>query len=163
MIRRIVLGLLAALVMIQFFRPERNLSNDNTFAIPTKYHVPPEVDAILRKACNDCHSNATRYPWYANIQPVGWWLAGHIKNGRSHLNFSDFTNMPLARQYHKFEETVDAAGEGWMPLKSYTALGFHPEARLTNAEREILVNWANAQMDTLRSQYPADSLIRKRQ
>ncbi|MEZ4893253.1 MAG: heme-binding domain-containing protein [Saprospiraceae bacterium] len=52
-----------------------------------KYAVPNDVMAVLQPACMDCHSNNTRYPWYAEIQPVGLWLAGHVKGGKQHLNF----------------------------------------------------------------------------
>ena len=162
MLKKILIGLLALLIIIQFFKPERNLSDDNTASISTKYALPDSVETILRKACYDCHSNKTVYPWYANVQPVAWWLNDHIKEGKRHLNYSSFTTRPLAIQFHKFEETVDEVEEGEMPLESYTWLGVHPDADLTASEREIVVSWAKAQMDTLKQNYPPDSLVRKR-
>jgi hypothetical protein len=162
MLKKILLALLALLVIIQFFRPARNLSDDNMASISTKYVLSDSVETILRKACYDCHSNKTVYPWYANVQPVAWWLNNHIEEGKGELNFSSFTTRPLAIQFHKFEETIEEVEEGEMPLESYTWLGFHPDADLTDAERETLVSWAKAQMDTLKQQYPPDSLVRKR-
>ena len=107
MIKKILIALLVVFVIIQFFRPEKNDSNDLTHAISTKYNVPENIQTMLKGACNDCHSNNTTYPWYSNIQPVAWWLNDHIEHGKGHLNFSSFTNRPLAVQYHKFEEIVE--------------------------------------------------------
>jgi len=162
MIKKILLGLLAALVIIQFIRPEKNDSNDQQNHVSTKYEVPAEVATILKGACDDCHSNKTEYPWYANVQPAAWWLSGHIEDGKRHLNFSNFTTRPIAVQNHKFEEVIELVENKEMPLPSYTWLGLHPEAKLTDAQRQTLVNWAKAQMDTLQANYPADSLVMKR-
>ncbi|RMG73473.1 MAG: cytochrome C [Bacteroidetes bacterium] len=158
MVKKILLGLLAVLVIIQFIRPERNLSNDQTYAVSTKYEVPNEVAGLLKVACNDCHSNLTRYPWYANLNPVGWILADHVNEGKEHLNFSDFTRRPVAVQNHKFEEVIETVEEHEMPLESYTALGLHADAKLSDAQRQTLISWARAQMDSLKAWYPADSL-----
>jgi hypothetical protein len=159
MFKKILIGLLLALVVIQFFRPEKNDSNNNTYAITTKYEVPKEVDEILRVSCNDCHSNNTTYPWYANVQPVAWWLNDHVEDGKRHLNFSEFTNRPIAIQNHKWEETIEMVEEKEMPLKDYTYLGLHSEANLSDEQREVLISWAKSQMTYLKDNYPADSLV----
>jgi hypothetical protein len=96
------------------------------------------------------------------VQPVAWWLDEHVKDGKRHLNLSDFTNLPIAVQNHKFEEIVEVIDENEMPLESYTYLGLHQEANLTSKEKEVLKSWAVKQMDYLKSNYPADSLIMKR-
>ncbi|WP_247234228.1 heme-binding domain-containing protein [Telluribacter sp. SYSU D00476] len=162
MIGKIFLGVIVLLVIIQLIRPTPNSSNDRTYDIATRYDVPQDVQHILSIACNDCHSNQTIYPWYSNVQPVAWWLDHHIQEGKEHLNFSAFTNAPLARQYHKLEEIVEVVEESEMPMKEYTYLGMHPEANLTEAQKQRLIQWARAQMDTLKANYPADSLVRKR-
>ena len=162
MFKKILLALLALFLIIQLFRPEKNNSNDLTNAITIKYEVPEEVAVILKNACNDCHTNNTVYPWYANIQPAAWWLEEHVVDGKRHLNLSDFINLPIAVQNHKFEEIVEVIDENEMPLESYTYLGLHQEANLTSAEKDILKGWAIEQMDYLKSNYPADSLIMKR-
>ncbi len=159
MLKKILLGLVLVLVVIQFFRPERNESNDQTYAIATKYTVPQEVDAILKVSCNDCHSNKTEYPWYANVQPVAWWLDEHVVDGKRHLNFSEFTNRPIAIQNHKLEEVIEMVEEKEMPMEEYTYLGLHSEANLTDAQRQLLINWAKSQMAYLKDNYPADSLV----
>lgn len=162
MFKKILLALLALFLVIQLFRPEKNISNDLTNAVTKKYDVPEEVSIILKNACNDCHTNNTVYPWYGNVQPVAWWLDEHVKDGKRHLNLSDFTNLPIAVQNHKFEEIVEVIDENEMPLESYTYLGLHQEANLTSKEKDVLKAWAVKQMDYLKSNYPADSLIMKR-
>lgn len=161
MAKKILLALGAVFVLIQFIRPERNLSDDRTYDISTKYVVPEDVNHILEVACNDCHSNKTRYPWYANFQPVAWRLNDHVVDGKRHLNFSTFTQRPIAVQNHKLEEIVEMVEEKEMPLKEYTYFGLHSDADLTNEQRQVIINWAKAQMDTLKANYPADSLVMK--
>jgi len=90
---------------------------------------------------------------------VAWWLDHHITDGKKHLNFSDFTNMPIARQNHKFEEVIEMVEEHEMPLPSYTNLGLHTEAKLDADQREMIIEWAKAQMVYLKDNYPADSLV----
>lgn len=160
--RKILLALGAVLIIIQFFRPAKNLSNERTHDITTKYLLPDSVTAILNVACNDCHSDKTEYPWYAQVQPIAWWLNQHISDGKRHLNFSDFTSRPIAIQNHKFEETIEMIEEEEMPLPSYTWFGLHGGAKLTSQQRQLLVDWAQTQMDSLKAQYPADSLVLKR-
>ena len=162
MIKKIGIALLAIFIIIQFFRPEKNNTNDLSNDVSKKYEVPEEVNKILTVACNDCHSNKTEYPWYANIQPVAWWLNDHVVDGKRHLNFSDFTQLPIAVQNHKFEEVIEVIEENEMPLESYTYLGLHKEANLNAGQKEALMNWAKSQMAFLKSNYPADSLVLKR-
>ncbi|HTE33870.1 MAG TPA: heme-binding domain-containing protein [Chryseolinea sp.] len=162
MIRKLLIALLVVMILIQFIRPAKNLSNDDTYALSTKYHVPDSVQRILQVACNDCHSNRTQYPWYAEIQPVAWWLNHHVTDGKRHLNYSEFASSNLARQNHKFEETIEEVKEHGMPLPSYTWFGLHGKADLTDDQRKMLIDWAQAQMDTLKAHYPPDSLIMKR-
>lgn len=162
MIKKITIGIVIILVAIQFFPTDKNLSDDNTYHISKSYDLPDNVNMILKNACNDCHTNSTNYPWYSNIQPIGFWLNGHITDGKRHLNFSEFTNRPLAYQNHKLEETIEMVEEKEMPLPSYTYLGLHSEANMTEEERQVLIDWAKEQMAMLKATYPADSLVMKR-
>jgi len=162
MLKKILLLLGLAFIVIQFFRPEKNESNDMTYDITTKYTVPDKVQVILKSSCNDCHSNKTKYPWYSNIQPVAWWLADHVKHGKRHLNFSAFTKSRIAIQNHKFEEIIETVEEHEMPLESYTYLGLHKEAKLTDEQRKTLIDWSKGEMNKLKATYPADSLVLKR-
>ncbi|MFN8428837.1 MAG: heme-binding domain-containing protein [Spirosomataceae bacterium] len=158
-----ILSILAViLIVIQFIKPERNLSDDNSNGVYTKYPASDEVKQILAVACNDCHSNKTTYPWYANLQPVAWWLDHHVTDGKRHLNFSEYTRLPIAVQNHKFEEVIESQEEKWMPMDSYTYLGLHAGAKLSDDQRGKIISWARANMDSLKAQYPADSLVLKR-
>lgn len=160
MVRKILYVLLAALVVIQFIHPKKNKAEGpQPNALSTRYPVPAEVQSVLTTACLDCHSNNTRYPWYANLQPVHWWLEKHIKDGKKNINYDEFTNRPLRYQYHKMEETIEMVKEGEMPLKSYTWT--HKDARLTQDQKALLTGWAQSVMDTMKARYPMDSLVRK--
>ena len=161
MFKKILLVLLVGLIAIQFIHPPKNqAAGAQPNAISNSFAVPPDVKAILSKACNDCHSNNTKYPWYARLQPVHWWLDGHVRNGKKHLNYDEYTNKSLRYQFHKMEETIEMVEDGKMPLKSYTWT--HKDAILTDTEKQTLVNWAHSVMDTMKSKYPLDSLVRKK-
>jgi len=161
MTKKILLTLGAVLLVIQLIRPVQNLSDDRTHDISTKYVVPEDVNHILELACNDCHTNKTRYPWYSTIQPVAWRLNDHVVDGKRHLNLSTFTQLPIAVQNHKLEEVVEMVEKKEMPLDEYTYFGLHAEANLTDDQRQKIIIWAKAQMDTLKANYPADSLVMK--
>lgn len=146
--RHILLGLGAALIAVQFVRPARNLAaGPGPDDINVRYPVPVDVQAVLKRACYDCHSNTTSYPWYAEVQPVRWWLDSHIADGRRHLNFSEFGAYTAKRGARKAEEIADEVEHREMPLKSYTWM--HSEARLTPAEIKLVVDWANGLLDQM--------------
>ncbi len=139
--KKILLGLLVVLVAIQFVRPTRNMSNQATpNEIGVRHQVPEEIHAVLKHSCYDCHSNNTIYPWYANVQPIGWWLQGHINEAKRELNFSEFESYTEKRAKHKFEEIEDAANDGSMPLTSYTLL--HRGTKLTPEQSKAVAAWA---------------------
>lgn len=160
-LKKIFFFLLFAFVASQFFRPKKNNSKLATLtAIDTKFLVPASVDTILKTSCYDCHSNHTKYPWYSNIQPVAWWLANHIKEGKDELNFDVFASYSPRRQYRKFEEITKEIEEGEMPLNSYTII--HGDAKLSKEQKDIMFAWVAANRDSMRAQYPLDSLERKK-
>ena len=143
MIKKVAYILLAILIIIQFIRPARNISSaEQVNHISKKYTVPANVNTVLEKACNDCHSNNTVYPWYTNIQPVGFWMDDHVKDGKDELNLSEFLTYSPKKARHKMEEVVDVVKEGEMPLDSYTWI--HTEAKLTQEEKAALTDWASA-------------------
>lgn len=153
--------LLAGLVIIQFFRPTKNVGGDQQdLDVSTIYKVPDDVKQLLSEACYDCHSNNTRYPWYAEVQPIAWWLDDHIQEGKKELNFNQFADYSLRRQYRKLEEVIDEVKENKMPLESYTWV--HGNAKLSVEQRAKITTWAESVRETMRKTYPADSLARKR-
>lgn len=140
-IKKILIVLLLVLVIIQFIKPEKNLSaasspND----IFAHYQTPDSTKQLIKTACYDCHSNNTVYPWYSEVQPVAWWLNNHIKDAKSEINFSEFATFAPKKADHKMKEVMDEVKEEEMPLKSYSII--HKNARLTDAQRLTIINWA---------------------
>ena len=153
--------LILALIVIQFFRPAKNKSEGlSKNDISTLYPVPNDVQDILKTSCNDCHSNNTVYPWYAEVQPVAWWLNEHIEDGKKDLNFSEFASYRPRRQYKKLEEINELVKENEMPLNSYLLI--HKDAKLSDQQKLTLANWVEATRDSLEARYPIDSLVRKK-
>lgn len=139
---KVLLGLLALFIIIQFFRPEKNQSAAATpndlFA---HYPANDSLKQLIKTACYDCHSNNTTYPWYSQVQPVAWWLDDHIKEGKRKFNFSEFATYPAKKADHKMEELIEMVKENEMPLQSYTFI--HADARLTPAQRVAMTEWAS--------------------
>ncbi len=161
MLKKIFIVLLVALIIIQFIHPKKNKAKGEQINyIGNAFNVTNEVKAILAKACNDCHTNNTNYPWYINIQPVDWWMNHHVNDGKKELNFDEYINKNLRFQYHKMEEIDEMIKEGEMPLDSYTWI--HKDAKLTEEEKITLMNWADGIRESMKAKYPLDSLIRKK-
>lgn len=132
LLRRILILLVVALIGIQFVPVERTnppVTND--------FDGPAEIVAILRRSCYDCHSNETRWPWYAHVAPMSWLLSGHVKDGRKHVNFSEWDPDEAADSLEEIGEEVE---KGAMPLPGYLLL--HRDARLSDAARAALLAWA---------------------
>ncbi len=162
MAKKIFYLLVLAFIIIQFFHPQKNndssagaLTNDISKVLP----VPDKVQTILKTSCYDCHSNNTRYPWYAAIQPVAWWLNNHIEEGKKEINFNEFASYTLRRQYKKLEEIIKQVKEDEMPLGSYTLI--HRDAALSKDQKLALTSWSGTAMDSMKAKYPSDSLKRK--
>lgn len=149
MLKWMFLGVAAAIVVMQFAAPRPNVSvtppGPNDFIV--RYHPPEAVRQILLEACYDCHSDNTRYPWYAHAQPVGWWLAEHIEDGKRHLNFSQFGAYPAKRQAKALDHMADEVTNRTMPLRSYTWI--HHDARLTDAQVDALSAWIDSVYDRI--------------
>jgi hypothetical protein len=142
-LRLVARALVFLLVVIQFFHPEQNLgSSGGPNGIATRFAVPAEMHTLLANACYDCHSNHTRYPWYARVQPVGWWLNHHVCEAKGELNFSEFGAYTAKRCARKLDAIVHEVEQGDMPLRSYAWM--HPEARLTAVQRKLITDWAES-------------------
>ncbi len=137
-----LLVLAAAFVAIQFIRPD--FTNPPIVAgetIEESLNVPSDVQMTLARSCNDCHSNKTVHPWYAQIAPVSWWLSDHIAEGRRELNFSEWASYSAKKKAHKLEEIGKMVESREMPLPSY--LWIHRDSVLTAGQVQMLSNWAN--------------------
>ncbi len=139
--KKILYVIIGLLLVIQFIRPEENKGvSGGKHALQNVVDVPDTVLAVLKTSCYDCHSNTTVYPWYTNIQPVGWWLANHVKEGKRELNFDEFKTYPLKKAAHKLEETADVIKEDEMPLNSYLLI--HRGAKLNEVQKLLIIDWA---------------------
>ena len=137
-------ALLAVFVVAQFFRPDRNNPPlDAQRAVQAHLQVPANVDALLQRACQDCHTHNTTWPWYSNVSPVSWFVAEHVNDGRRHLNFSDWAKYDAKRADHKLEEIAEVLEARAMPLPSYLPL--HAHAKLSEEDIRALVDWAKAE------------------
>lgn len=140
--------LVVAVIAMQFIQPVRNKTRQILPIDFAKiYAVPPAIQAILQNACYDCHSNCTRYPWYVNTQPMAWIMAGHIKNGKEVLNFSEFGSYSARRQISKLRGIVNSIKDDIMPLSSYKIM--HKSANLSAADKALFMNWMMDKADSL--------------
>ena len=139
--KKILPGFLIVFLLLQLIRPGKNKSNQfSATDIVKQFQVPENIQLLLKRACYDCHSNNTNYPWYAIIQPFALILDRHIRRGKKELNFSEFGSYTFKRQYNKLRAIGKQIKDDEMPLKSYAFM--HSEARLTNTEKEVVINWA---------------------
>ena len=146
--KKIAWAIAIGLIAIQFIQPARNISGQVLETdISKAVSVPDPVQMILKRACYNCHSNNTIYPFYAYIQPIGWLLNSHIEEGKSQLNFSDFGSLSKRRQASKLKSIASQIKDGEMPLPTYTML--HKNAVLGKTDKDLIINWANNTKDTL--------------
>ena len=146
------IGLIIFLLM-QLYQPARNESfeQDITANFTKVYNVPKNVEAIVRTSCYDCHSNNTNYPWYSNVQPVGFFMEHHIKEAKEDLNFSEWGNYSKRKQENKLDRIVKQIKSDEMPLASYTLI--HKNARLTTVQKKEVMDWISKIKDSISSQY----------
>ena len=151
--KKIILFVIAVFIVIQFIQPAHNTRGQEVPADITKtVHIPDKVREIFIRACNDCHSNHTRYPWYVYIQPLGWMMENHIKTGKENLNFSEFGNYSKRKQANKLRSIGISLEDGSMPLFGYTVM--HQAARLGTEEKKMIIDWASNTKDSLsKNQY----------
>lgn len=134
----------AVLLLIQLIRPGKNLgelATETDFIHVTR--VPDTLASVFLNSCYDCHSNRTRYPWYANLAPFSWYLNGHIVEGKAHLNFSSWDLMDKAQKITQLDQICEESSTGSMPLKSY--LFIHRTARLSSRDIQNICDWVESE------------------
>lgn len=138
--KKILIGLVALFVLMQFFRIDKtNPPVVEGEDILSMSQASPEIAGILKKACFDCHSNETTYPWYSNVAPISWMVKHHIDEGRDYMNFSTWGKYNVKKQQHKLSEAYEEVEEGEMPMFGYVKM--HSEADLSAAEKKQLLDW----------------------
>lgn len=131
---KIGVGVLGILALIQIVRPPR----ENP-PVAADLQAPPEVESLLRRACYDCHSNETRWPWYSHVAPVSWLVSHDVQAGRKELDFSSWGTLSPEEQGEQRGEIAESIAEGDMPPWYY--LPMHPDARLSASDRSLLDTW----------------------
>ncbi|MBX7152826.1 heme-binding domain-containing protein [bacterium] len=140
--------LLIVLIIIQFIRPEMtNPPTDQSKTFQSQMQVPENIASILSKACYDCHSHQTKWPWYSNVAPVSWLLVQDVNEGRKHLNLSDWGSYKESRKVEKLSQMAGEVTDGKMPLPIYLLM--HSEAKLSDQEKKDLVNWCENEADKI--------------
>jgi len=132
---------------IQLFGPARtNPQIVPAHTLAAKVPIPDHIQAVLTRSCGDCHSNATRWPWYSRVAPVSWAVVGDVNQGRDHMNLSDWNHTP--------EEGADLLDgicrqikRRRMPLTGYTWM--HWDAKLSDEEIKQVCTWANDSAEQL--------------
>lgn len=139
-VKILLLTVAVVFIIVQFLPsgiPENIPEDENSLG--KNDMVPEPVLIQLRTSCYDCHSNQTDLPWYSKVAPFSWLLADHIKEGRSHLNFSEWGTYSTRKKIGLLEETIDEVESGAMPLKSYLLI--HRKARLDEEKISTLSKW----------------------
>jgi Haem-binding domain len=148
------ISLVVAFVVIQAIRPAKtNPPVDESKTIQANTQMSPEVSAILERACADCHSSKTTWPWYSQIAPVSWYIVSDVNNGRKELSLSEWGTYEPRRKARKLQELCEQVEKGEMPMKSYVLI--HPAAKLSDSDKQILCDWAKQERErVLESQQP---------
>jgi hypothetical protein len=123
---------LVVLAAAQLVRPERtNPPIDASHTIQAHLGTGPAsgLGLVLDRACGQCHSNASVWPWYTNIAPLSWLMAYGVKQGRKAVNYSEWATYPPERQQVLLAATCQDARSGKMPGSAYTLL--YPATRLS--------------------------------
>ena len=140
MVKRILIGFVLTIIVIQFIQPARNSTGQ---VVPQSFidtFLPNDtVLNLLSNSCFDCHSNNTKYPWYTNVQPIGWMMAKHINDGKAELNFDELAALSNRRRNSKFKSISEQIEQEKMPLKSFLLM--HKNAKLSKADKNILINF----------------------
>jgi hypothetical protein len=127
---------------IQVMRPARtNPVTDPTQTIAAHVAMPAPVQAVVARACVDCHTNDTRWPWYSGVAPVSWFVIGHVNDGRRALNFSNWNDHSTRAPAPPIGKICKEVQSGGMPLSSYLLM--HRDARLTPDDISVLCAWAD--------------------
>ncbi len=140
MVKKIVKLVVLLFILIQFYRPSKNISTEVSAADFLKItNANESVSTMFKTSCYDCHSNNTEYPWYAEVAPISWMVAHHVDEGKEELNFSEWNTFSQKRKEKKLDEMIEMLEEREMPLKTY--LPMHSEAKLSDAQNQKLIDW----------------------
>jgi hypothetical protein len=109
--------------------------------VETEIPAPDQVRAILRRACYDCHSNETAWPWYSQVAPASWLVGHDVSGGRRHVNFSTWNRLSATKVVDTVHKIAEEVRDGDMPPFYYT-MPLHPRARLSPLDTSVIEAWA---------------------
>ncbi len=146
--------IIAAVIAIQFInRPDKSTTSEITPAHITKVmNVPSNVESILKRSCYDCHSDHTVWPWYSNVAPVSWLVSDDVVKGRKKMNFSQWSKIPASKREARLNEICEEIKSDEMPMPPYLIM--HSDAKLTQADKDILCQWVEIEMKKLEDENP---------
>jgi hypothetical protein len=144
LVRNAAVILIGGACAIQLARPARtNPPTDRARTLMAVTHAPVEVQAVLERACRDCHSHDTRWPWYSHVAPVSWLVVNDVNHGRHHFNYSDWAQYDRDKIPQLFKDICEQTRKRDMPLSFY--LWMHPDARLSDRDVSLLCDWSDAE------------------
>jgi Haem-binding domain len=142
-IKKALYVIVLVLLVAQLFPPARtNPSVDPSRTIHAALTIEPTVASALTRACNDCHSNQTVWPWYSKVAPASWLVVSDVRRGRAALNLSDWKVLSPEKQRELPSEICKEVAEREMPTEEYLLM--HPRAKLTRTEIDSICRWAHS-------------------
>jgi hypothetical protein len=118
----------------------------------------PQVNAVLKRACVDCHSNQTAWPWYSYVAPMSWLVEKDVRRGRDRMNFSEWDEYTFKQRERLFADIATAVKNREMPLRQYTSV--HHDAKLSDADVDLLYGWARVERRRLRAKALSSGIFR---
>jgi Haem-binding domain len=144
MLKWTAIGVVCLFLALQFIRPVRsNPAVSESQSANAHLQINPQVASIIQRACSDCHSNNTRWPWYSKVAPVSWFVIDHVNHGRRHLNFSEWGRYSRRDSQGMLDSICKEVQSGSMPLSSYLRL--HHDANLSTEDVKTLCEWTAAE------------------
>jgi cytochrome c551/c552 len=149
-VKRVGIGAIVVLAVIQLYRPAKtNPPIDPKKEIGANMTVDPQAAAFLKRACYDCHSNHTVWPWYSNVAPVSWLVTSDVNDGRRRMNMSDWSSYPPDKRSKFLDGMCKRVTRGNMPLWFYKPM--HPKSWVSKADAEDLCRWTTSARQSLAS------------
>ena len=135
-------------ILIQFIQPDRtNPQFDPAWTMQSQLNVPSNINSLLERGCKDCHTNRTVWPFYAYVAPASWLVSHDVTEGRKNFNMSEWGKYKFSKKVQKLSGIYEAVTDRSMPLPKYVPL--HPEAKLSDAERDTLAHWAQSEAEKM--------------
>lgn len=145
MLKKTVISIVVILILMQFIRIDKNNPDiDEKIAL----QAPKDVMGLLKRSCYDCHSFETKWPYYADIAPVSFFVSSHVKKARKAINFSQYKSIDEKIKVQRLKRAIITVNNGMMALPSY--ISAHEEAQLNKSEKEILTKWFKEELELLK-------------